>query len=499
MRKLAAISIVLCSISFLPGGNAAWAEETSGPVQLDQRVQLFIDDFLIERTEGVWRTLNRSRKVPENPIIKPDRPWEGYLVLQPGSVIYDPNERQFQMWYNTLATESDSDIEQFLCYATSKDGIRWEKPELGLVDFRGSKANNIVLRWCNWDHSVIRDPEDPDPKRLYKMVYWQTQDKDRCGIWSAFSADGIRWDDYDQNPTVPCWASGDTFSVMKDPVSRQYWLYHKTSPGGPRKLSRLVSDDFIHWRDNDFVLEPDEHDPPGTEFYGLSAFPYGSQYLGLLWVFHTSLQTMDVQIVSSRDGIAWDRSVHRRPFVSLGYQINQYSGHSFDSGMAWPATAPVIQDGSLWFYYSGFDNLHNAPSEEHTGQLGLARIRQDAFCSFDATAEGYVLTRLIKFSGKDLHVNVQLLSGGKPGPDAPWRGIFNDQPDQGGYLRVEVQDGQGDAIPGYEAEKSKLDPVDDIYRKVSWGERGDFEGLEDRPVRLKFVLSRAKLHSFRIN
>ncbi len=182
MRKLARISITLGWIVLLTGGNAVWAVEASGPVQLDQRVQLFIDDFLIERTERVWRTLNRSRKVPENPIIKPDRPWEGYLVLQPGSVIYDPNKRQFQMWYNTLATESDSDIEQFLCYATSQDGIRWEKPELGLVDFRGSKANNIVLRWCNWDHSVIRDPEDPDPNRLYKMVYWQTHDRDRCGI-----------------------------------------------------------------------------------------------------------------------------------------------------------------------------------------------------------------------------------------------------------------------------------------------------------------------------
>ena len=220
MRKLARISITLGWIVLLTGGNAVWAVEASGPVQLDQRVQLFIDDFLIERTERVWRTLNRSRKVPENPIIKPDRPWEGYLVLQPGSVIYDPNKRQFQMWYNTLATESDSDIEQFLCYATSQDGIRWEKPELGLVDFRGSNANNIVLRWCNWDHSVIRDPEDPDPNRLYKMVYWQTHDRDRCGIWSAFSPDGIRWSDSDQNPVVPCWASGDTFSVMKDPVFR---------------------------------------------------------------------------------------------------------------------------------------------------------------------------------------------------------------------------------------------------------------------------------------
>jgi len=499
MRKLVAISVVLGWMAMLPGRNAAWAVEVSGPVQLDPRVQLFIDDFLIERTDRVWRTLNRSRKAPENPIIKPDRPWEGYLVLQPGSVIYDPNQRQFQMWYNTLATETDSDIDQFLCYAISQDGVHWEKPELGLVEFRGSKANNIVLRWCNWNHSVIRDPDDPDPDRLYKMVYWQTHDKDRCGIWSAFSPDGIRWTDSDRNPGVPCWASGDTFSVMKDPVSRQFWLYHKTSPGGPRKLSRLVSDDFIHWRDNDLVLEPDEHDSPGTEFYGLSAFPYGSQYLGLLWVFHTSLQTMDVQIVSSRDGITWDRSVHRRPFVTLGYQRNQYSGYSFDSGMAWPATAPVSRNGSLWFYYSGFDNLHNAPSAEHTGQLGLARIRQDAFCSFDATAEGYVLTRPLKFSGTNLDVNVQLLSGAQPGADAPWRGIFNDRPDQGGYLRVEVLDESGDAIPGYEAEKSNLAGMDDIFRKVSWEGKKDVKDLQGKPVRLKFVLSRAKLYSFRIN
>ena len=247
------------------------------------------------------------------------------------------------------------------------------------------------------------------------------------------------------------------------------------------------------------VLEPDEHDSPGTEFYGLSAFPYGSQYLGLLWVFHTSLQTMDVQIVSSRDGITWDRSVHRRPFVTLGYQRNQYSGYSFDSGMAWPATAPVSRNGSLWFYYSGFDNLHNAPSAEHTGQLGLARIRQDAFCSFDATAEGYVLTRPLKFSGTNLDVNVQLLPGAKPGADAPWRGIFNDRPDQGGYLRVEVLDENGDAIPGYEAEKSNLAGMDDIFRKVSWEGKKDVKDLQGKPVRLKFVLSRAKLYSFRIN
>ncbi len=33
---------------------------------------------------------------------------------------------------------------QYVCLATSKDGIHWEKPELGRVEFHGSKANNIL-------------------------------------------------------------------------------------------------------------------------------------------------------------------------------------------------------------------------------------------------------------------------------------------------------------------------------------------------------------------
>ena len=497
MRTPTAILLMLTAL--MVRAEAAPPGGVPGPVVLDQRVQLFIDDVLIERTERVWRTLDRVRRVPENPLIKSDRSWEGYLILQPGSVIYDPIGQQFQMWYNTMPKTTNSDIEEFLMYATSKDGLHWEKPELGLFEFRGSKANNIVLKDCYWDHAVIRDPEDPDPSRLYKMVYYQEQQDDRCGIWSAFSADGIRWSNHDQNPTVPCWATGDTFSVMQDPASRQYWLYHKTSPGGPRKVSRLVSDDFIHWRNSEFVLEPDRHDPPGTEFYGLSAFPYGSQYLGLVWVFHTSLQTMDVQLVSSRDGISWERSVHRRPFFYLGFQRNHYSGYSFDSGMVWPASEPVIRDGLLWFYYSGFDNLHNAPSEDHTGELGLARIRQDGFCSFDATAEGYLLTRPFTFSGQNLDVNVRLLPGAKPGPNAPWRGIFNDQPDQSGYLRVEVQDAGGHAIPGYQAEGSTLAGNGEIYSRVSWKDKGGLTDLAGQTIRLKFVLSRAKLYSFRIN
>ena len=32
-----------------------------------------------------------------------------------------------------------------LCYAESEDGLTWRKPELGLQEWNGSRANNIVL------------------------------------------------------------------------------------------------------------------------------------------------------------------------------------------------------------------------------------------------------------------------------------------------------------------------------------------------------------------
>ena len=278
--------------------QTAYAETNA--IELGPGVHLFVDDHIVEKMTHVWRGLNTPGKHQNNPLIKPDRPWEGYLVLQPGTVIFDEEEQIFKMWYNTIGTHDRPYIEDYLCYATSKDGITWEKPDLGLVEFQGSKSNNIFLKWSGWTHCVIKDKRDPDPSRRYKLLYWLTQERDQCGIWVAFSPDGKRWTKYAEKAVVPCWATGDTFQVMQHPETGQYILYHKTISRPIRKVSRMVSDDFIHWRDSRQVLEPDKYDPPDTQFYGLSAFPYGNQFLGLLWVYHTYTQFMDMQLVSSQ-------------------------------------------------------------------------------------------------------------------------------------------------------------------------------------------------------
>jgi len=61
-----------------------------------------------------------------------------------------------------------------ICYAESDDGIHWTKPELGLVEFAGSRKNNIVdfpdaNLWSTC--ALVFEPEDPNPERRYKMAY----------------------------------------------------------------------------------------------------------------------------------------------------------------------------------------------------------------------------------------------------------------------------------------------------------------------------------------
>ena len=91
--------------------------------------------------------LFRSHPVPQEIAITHDAPWEGnfsgyHSVFKDGDL--------YRMYYRgwqvpVLADRLDLSAVRNLCYAESDDGIHWRKPELGLFEFGGSKANNIVV------------------------------------------------------------------------------------------------------------------------------------------------------------------------------------------------------------------------------------------------------------------------------------------------------------------------------------------------------------------
>ena len=95
---------------------------------------------------------------------------------------------EYRMWYNgRIGVNSQlANMEGFegrLCHAVSKDGINWEKPSLGLVEFNGSKDNNIVLLPDETDIMagiVLYEPDDPDPNKHFKLNYESGREDRHC-------------------------------------------------------------------------------------------------------------------------------------------------------------------------------------------------------------------------------------------------------------------------------------------------------------------------------
>ena len=240
--------------------------------------------------------MNQPTKYVGNPLIRSPELWEKGVNIY-GTVMYDADEDIYKMWYQGYGIEP-AGMGFVVCYATSRDGIFWEKPNLGLIEFKGSKKDNIVLLdACN--PAVIKDSQEKDPNRLYKALFYEHFNPP---FSVAFSPDGIHWTKYKGNPVLT--GTGDVHTLLGwEENYGRYVAYPRPwgmeVTGGPvstedgkltgkliRVISRSTSEDFIKWSKPEVVLKPDENDPPNLEFYGMPVFKYQGVYFGLPWVYH---------------------------------------------------------------------------------------------------------------------------------------------------------------------------------------------------------------------
>ncbi len=182
-------------------------------VQIDVGRQLFVDDFLIEQTT-LERTWHAAEYHPASPVLRPDKPWEidskfpTAMVFSDG-VWFDQADGLFKMWY--MGGYCDA-----TCYATSEDGIHWEKPELDVVP-----GTNIVHAGGRDSSVVWLDLEESDAGRRYKLLRYAREDG--WVLRLHFSADGIHWTE----PGIACGPSGDRTSMFYNPF-RRMWIYSLT-------------------------------------------------------------------------------------------------------------------------------------------------------------------------------------------------------------------------------------------------------------------------------
>lgn len=435
--------------------------------------QLFVDDHLIAERSGVELTLHQPTKCPDNPVLRAEHPWESKGVAIYGTVLYDDEEALYKMWYRAI------DDTCYACYATSADGIHWEKPVLNAMPHKGSTANNIVLGSKQFyidGFAVIKDQDEWDPSRRYKML---TYNGDRR-FAAMISPDGLHWSGPINSPQPH--DTGDVISMYFDTALDRYvgllkrrYVYEDDQGRETRKRARLIafSEDFSNWSEPEWALVPDEQDPPTTELYSHVAYMYQGLRIGYVTSFEVATERIDTELCTSRDGVKWQRYRERAPFIPNG------PPGSCDAGMALAdASGLVIRDDKIWIYYlaTNYDHEGRTGGEEPAPSgIALAQLRLDGFVSADAGPDGgTLLTKPLLCSGRALRINA-------------------DAPD--GEVRAELLAADGGPIAGYDLASSQPFTGDSVNSRLHWGNDGNPVIVGD-PVAIHFHLKNAKLYSF---
>ncbi|HSW43965.1 MAG TPA: LamG-like jellyroll fold domain-containing protein [Phycisphaerae bacterium] len=489
MRQFVQTLIVAgCAAVALSVFNGASAAEVKVKDCLVGPWQLFIDDHLVASKHNVVRRYHPFRKHAGNPLIEVDQPWEEHVV-NACSVLANEDGTGFRMYYYCWTPEGDKS-RSYMCYATSKDGLKWEKPKLGLYDWQGNskgaatKENNILPDGCA---SVMYTPWETDPAKRYHGV---------GGMYHArASADGINWKPLSEEKIV---SGGDTSHFYWDPHVKRFRCNVKVGTDVRGLRRRCVgfseTNDLTKYPPLRMIMAPDDIDDlwckPGTvqrtHFYACPVTPYETMYVGFLQIYRAAEPEgyfhgpLWLELASSRDGMRWNRSepdttvrniyslqdISRPPLLNIG------KFREFDDGMV-IAPPPLLVGDELWAYYTGYEELHDLLP--YKSAIGLAKLRKDGFASLDADeVMGEIVTK--QFTGADGTL------------------LVNCNP-RGGSIRVELLDADGKVIPGYSRDDCTAVTKNGVRQAVTWKNNKELPG-DGRPVRFRFVMEHAQLFSF---
>jgi len=500
-----------------PGKPRPSSPRTSsgGPRDVGSARQLFIDHRFIESSEGIRLVVNPPVKRP-GAVLSSDRPWDAFRLIW-FSVAEDGGVHK--MWYQAFDNDQWAGGSPRMCYAVSDDGLNWEKPRLGLVEYEGSKDNNILLEGRKLA-LVFIDPHGEEEQR-YKMLFGY-----RRGMRVGTSADGIHWT-LPAEPLTTLPPNWDTQKVgFWDPLIGKYVVYMRVlldkddelpfpfaSPmesdppvlaprlhRAGRALGRLEMDDITSpWPDGriETVMTADELDPPDSDIYhpgGVYQYPYAADaYFMFPYVYQhyrpgeghpKNDGVLDCQFAAGRDGVHWMR-YDRAPFIPRGLPGEPDCGHARGTGF-------FFRRGDyLYHYYNGWPWTHGGfrllsdakrQDRENWGRefMGVVVHRLDGFVSADAPyAGGRLLTPPLVFRGERLELNIDVAAMG--------------------VARVEIQDGGGRPIPGFALEDCDRILKNDVSYVARWKGEADVSALAGQPIRLRFEMRSARLYAFQFN
>lgn len=458
---------------------AAGADDAS--IDVGNRRQLFVDGYLIDSMHDVQQVLHHP--VPREIAIKPEHPWEehgvSYMVtFRDGDV--------FRAWYRVDAAAFGKGKRRAMtAYAESDDGIHWRKPKLGIIDFDGSKDNNLVWDGAAGNMAPFRDDNPAcKPDERYKAVVRGAD------LYALVSPDGLHWKLADEGPILTDRPFDSHNIAFWDSVTEQYVAYTRgirtdgtlgqamqsRFKNGVRWVRRSTSDDFRTWTQ---PVSIKTGDAPREEFYTNATIRYerAPDYLLMFpsrfasarepkpgWKFGPGVN--DIVFLSSRDGLQFDRTF-LQAFIRPGLDEGNWHERSLYMERGILQTSPT----ELSLYCMQNWRLPTVHIRRYT-------LRPDGFVSIQADYQpGELLTKPFRFQGNELRLNYSASAVG--------------------WLKIETQDVGGKPIDGLTLEDCPEIIGDKLDATVRWKSTHDVSPLAGKSVRLRFVMSDCDLYAFR--
>ncbi len=514
------------------------------PVDIGSRLELMVDDYLVARLAGSARRRLNS-PVPRDIVLRLDAPWEGNA--SGGFTVFE-DEGLYRMYYRGQnfeygGNELGSPDGKYVCYAESADGIHWERPELGLVEFSGSRQNNILLdaeKILNGMFSPFKDGNPACTAEARYKAFSLMQRGDARGLWAYGSPDGIHWSPMSDGPVITRGLLDTQNLAFWDGERGEYRAYHRNEfrlpqtgeepygahpvhsgedvsrkewqgiSGGDgtglrgsrygRDILTATSSDFIHWTDSVYVSY-NEGRP--NELYTNQVTPYFRAphlFLGFPTRYVERGWSEELEALPEVEHRRMRAAISERYGAALtdGMFMSSRDGYSFN---LWPESfiRPGLRPRGNWTYGDNFQNwgivttasaISGAPDElsfylregywrEGSSELRRYTMRVDGFASVQAPLAGGEL------------VTKPLVFAGR-------ELVLNFSASAAGSIRVELlRDQMNDPVEGFSLEECVEVLGDELERIVRWQDGRELGGLAGTPVRLRFVLRDAEIFSFR--
>lgn len=530
--------VLYCALNFFAAANGA---KNSFTCKSTESV-LLLDEHTVAQTRNVTQRFFSAEKHPANPVMRRTEKWEGIGPYIWGNrLLQNDKTGELRLWY--IAYDFNGNFYRW-GYANSKDGLHWNKPDLGVERLGKELTRNCLPLGPHPEkgtRSIARDPRPETPSHRRYLGVRFTYD----GEFVSFSPDGIAWLEY---PLNPAWfVPSDIIHVMWDKKRNCFTAYYKiweisgtlassNAPAQPfvghmpwynlKKLNGTAQFDgpLVLFRTNapaevrktNFVLRAENQgadDGGGASLSGAWTAKrvqcWAQSDDGIHWrneqivlkaddrdpptsniqfmfvmnygAYYLGFLTMHDESGAFRIQLAWSADGLHWNRPWREPWLNIGQEGSFDCGMVLGPADPISFEREMWFPYGGFPIRHDSPRTDYDAAIGLATMRLDGFSAWEAKADdGELITQPFRCEGDRLFINA----------DA-----------HGGSIQVEVLE-NGIPIRGFEARSCRIVASDTLTKPeagwVQWKNRKSLRGLAGKTLQLRFVLHHARLFSFRL-